>query len=213
MAAMTAGNRPIDALARPSHARAHPQCAGHQSPLAPMSLDSWLKAGILRLEGDNVFPNMGIAFFDDLWLLHDTRMEVGNTYVMGVAGTTAALANQSIFAPGNLSFDLGTGCGVLAFLAAKNCKSRPRTDKAAPTAVARFNAKLNNLSNVDFAVGDLYEPVHAYLAKQSTPCEFRLHLLQSPLRHRPFANVHVPRQRHGGRRDRRGPSHAARARS
>jgi len=173
MAAMTANGRPVDAFARLFLMHEPIPSAQATKALAPMSLDSWLKAGILRLEGDNVFPNMGIAFFDDLWLLHDTRMEVGNTYVMGVAGTTAALANQSIFAPGSLALDLGTGCGVLAFLAARNCKRVLATDKnPRAIAVARFNAKLNNLSNVDFAVGDLYEPVHSYLAKQPTPTRF-----------------------------------------
>jgi methylase of polypeptide subunit release factors len=97
----------------------------------------------------------------------------GNGYVMGVAGTTASLANQAIFAPGNLALDLGTGCGVLAFLAAKRCKRVLATDKnPRAIAVARFNAALNGITNVDFAVGDLYEPVVHYLAGFATPTRF-----------------------------------------
>lgn len=173
MAAMTSRGRPIDALARLflMHEPVPIQVLAHA--LAPMSLDSWVSAGIIALEGDNAFPAMGLMIFDDLWLLHDTKMEVGNNYVMGIAGTTASLANQAIFSSGNLALDLGTGCGVLAFLAAKRCKRVLATDKnPRAIAVAKFNAALNGITNVDFAVGDLYEPVSRYLEGVSQSARF-----------------------------------------
>jgi SAM-dependent methyltransferase len=173
MAAMTSGGRPIDALVRLFLMHEPVPVAVLTKALAPMSVASWVEAGILMIEGENAFPNMGLAIYDDLWLLHDTKMEVGNEYVMGVAGTTASLANQAIFSPGNLALDLGTGCGVIAFLAAKHCTRVLATDKnPRAIAVARFNAKLNGLSNVDFAIGDLYEPVKPYLAALGSGAAF-----------------------------------------
>lgn len=164
MAAMTSKGRPIDALVRLFLMHEPVPVQTFAKALAPMSLDPWVRAGIIALEGENAFPAMGLTIYDDLWLLHDTKMEVGSNYVMGVAGTTASLANQAIFAPGGLALDLGTGCGVLAFLAAKRCTRVLATDKnPRAIAVAKFNAALNGIANVDFALGDLYEPVIRYL--------------------------------------------------
>lgn len=170
MAALTSAGRPLDHFVRLFMMHEPVNAQALAAAIAPMSLDSWVYAGILSIQGPLAFPAMGLALFEDLYLLHDTRMEIGPTYVMGVAGTSAALATQAIFAPGRLALDLGTGCGVLAFLASRRCTRVLATDKnPRAIAVAEFNARLNGITNVDFAVGDLYEPVKEYLHARTSP--------------------------------------------
>jgi hypothetical protein len=55
---------------------------------------------------------------------------------------------------------VGTGCGVHALLAARHGGTAVGTDlNPRAVAFARFNAALNEIENVSFRIGDLYEPV------------------------------------------------------
>src|SRR5581483_11200196 len=58
------------------------------------------------------------------------------------------------------ALDLGTGCGILALLAADHAGRVVATD-VNPRAVnmAAFNARLNGLENVEALTGDLLAPV------------------------------------------------------
>jgi SAM-dependent methyltransferase len=98
--------------------------------------------------------------FDGLSLATDWRNPAaGIEPVMGVAASTRALARMMIPSSGRV-LDLGTGCGVLALLAARHAEQVVGVDLN-PRAVelARFNAALNGIGNVDFRAGNLLDPV------------------------------------------------------
>ena len=61
--------------------------------------------------------------------------------------------------PAERTLDLGTGGGYLAMLAAAHSRHVLGTDvNARAIAMARFNAQLNGIGNIELAAGDLYEP-------------------------------------------------------
>lgn len=71
------------------------------------------------------------------------------------------LAENLVIKKGDLVLDLGTGCGLLAVLAAKRAKKVVATDMN-PHAVhcAIQNAALNNVANrIDIRQGKLFEPI------------------------------------------------------
>jgi release factor glutamine methyltransferase len=71
------------------------------------------------------------------------------------------LAENLVIKEGDLVLDVGTGCGLLAVLAAKNAKKVIATDMN-PHAVwcALQNANLNNVANkMDIRQGELFGPV------------------------------------------------------
>ena len=173
MGAITSGGRPIDAFARLFLMGEPVSSQALADAIAPMTLDDWARAGIVDIQGFYAFPTLGLTLFDGLLLFHDCRNEVGPGYVMGVAGTSSSLAHQAVFAKGRLALDLGTGCGVLAFLAARSCERVLATDKnPRAIAMARFNARVNAIANVEFDVGDLFGPATAYLANRGPGAKF-----------------------------------------
>jgi methylase of polypeptide subunit release factors len=80
--------------------------------------------------------------------------------VMGVSATSSNLDRFSIRRHFHRALDLGTGCGILALLAAKHCREVWAVDQC-PRAVefARFNAALNGRSNLHIEEGDMFAPV------------------------------------------------------
>jgi pyrroloquinoline quinone (PQQ) biosynthesis protein C len=71
-----------------------------------------------------------------------------------------SLANVTIRRKVKTALDLGTGAGIQAFLAASHAEHVIGTDTS-PRALnfAKFNAKLNEIDNVEWLQGSLYEPV------------------------------------------------------
>lgn len=169
-AAVTSQGRPIDTFTRLFVMFEPVPRALFEQAIAPMSIDAWSVTGLVESKGDTVFPAVGFTFFEGLVLLHDAFMEVGPTYVMGVARTTALLAYQCVTRPPGAALDLGTGCGCIALLASRAYQHVLGTDiNPRAISVSRFNARLNNITNVEFRVGDLYEPARAFLKERGLP--------------------------------------------
>ncbi len=135
-----------------------------EKAVAPMTVRQWIDAGLLRQQGESVEAVLQLLPFQDLIVAFDMprRMQAGLSanYVMGVGSSTLTLANLTVRRPSRLSLDLGTGCGLLAFLAAPHSERVFAVDTN-PRAVemAAFNARLNGLANVECLEGDLFEPV------------------------------------------------------
>lgn len=74
--------------------------------------------------------------------------------------TTYLMSKAMLRGPRKSVLELGCGSGVLALLTAE-CAERVAGVDINPRAVnmARFNARLNGIDNVDFLQGDLYQPV------------------------------------------------------
>ncbi|MFO0949009.1 MAG: methyltransferase [Planctomycetota bacterium] len=132
--------------------------------LSPVGMDRWMAAGLLGEEGDQVAAKIKLLPYGGLLLAFDRPLDlVAGTrpnFVMGVGSSTKTLVNTAIRAPEGHVLDLGTGCGVLGLLAAKGCASVVGTDRN-PRAIDffRFNARLNDIRNVEGRCGDLFEPV------------------------------------------------------
>ena len=79
---------------------------------------------------------------------------------MGTAASTRTLAQATIRRYSQAKLDLGTGSGILSLLAAAHSErvvaldSNPRA-----IAMAQLNARLNDVTNIEFLEGDIFEPV------------------------------------------------------
>jgi len=152
-------------------------CDTLRRAIAPATVEEWLEAGLIRLDGEAAAAEFQVLPFRDLVIAFDwpqrLRSPEAAEYVMGVAGSSLTLASGTIRRHAGLSLDLGTGCGILAFLAAAHSDRVIATDRN-PRAVtiARFNARLNDLANVECREGDLFEPVAG--------CEFDLVVTNPP---------------------------------
>jgi len=81
-------------------------------------------------------------------------------HVLGVSAASLSLANVTIRRKVKTVLDLGSGAGIQAFLAAGHAEHVIGTDTN-PRALnfAKFNAKLNDIDNIEWLQGSLYEPV------------------------------------------------------
>lgn len=86
--------------------------------------------------------------------------DAGPSYVMGVAPASATLAALTVRRPVASVLDLGTGSGVQAILAAEHAERVVATD-INPRALgfAAFNAKLNDVRNIEFREGSFFDAV------------------------------------------------------
>jgi ubiquinone/menaquinone biosynthesis C-methylase UbiE len=126
-----------------------------------MSAEAWVEAGLVRLDGASVARAVVLLPFQGLLVAFDTPPTESHKadYVMGIGSSSLTLANLTVRRHSRDTLDLGTGCGIQAFLAARHSETVLAADRN-PRAVdfAAFNALLNGLSNVECAEGDLFAP-------------------------------------------------------
>jgi hypothetical protein len=134
--------------------------------LAPMSLSTWIRAGLLRADGDSASVSSRLKFVavDDLIIAADRPQSQPRAsrddVVMPPALTSMEIANATIRNPSRRTLDVGTGSGILGLLAAAHSRQVVLTDSnPRAVAIASFNAKLNNVQNTDIREGSLFEPV------------------------------------------------------
>lgn len=130
----------------------------------PRLLELCVSAGLLRRDPHSLVPQAtvvpvrGLLFASDPLSLLDS--DEAATFVMP-ASTHAAgyLLDLTMREPVEETFDLGTGCGVQALLAAAHSKRVLASDlNPRATRYAEFNARLNGLDNVACVTGDLFAP-------------------------------------------------------
>jgi methylase of polypeptide subunit release factors len=133
---------------------------------APMTVPEWEAAGLIerRAGAREVVPRIQLMPVEGLLLAADgARQEATaarSDFVMPPGNITLQLAYATIPHRGGLTLDLGTGCGPLALLAARQSERVIATDKnARAAAFTHFNARLNGAANVHVCAGDLFEPV------------------------------------------------------
>ncbi len=81
-------------------------------------------------------------------------------HVLGVSAASMTLANMTVHRKVKTALDLGTGAGIQAFLAVSHADHVFGTDtNSRALNFARFNAILNEIDNVEWRQGNLYEPV------------------------------------------------------
>jgi methylase of polypeptide subunit release factors len=132
--------------------------------LQPLAVEEWVNAGFVEIGGEQVRGLLRVFPFDGLLCAMDPQelleQGTGPDFVSGLTNSTAALICCNIRKPSRATLDLGTGCGVLAFLAARHSERVWATDvNPRALCMARLNARLNGLSGIEFALGSGFEPV------------------------------------------------------
>jgi hypothetical protein len=84
----------------------------------------------------------------------------GQEHVLGVTPSSALLGNLATRQPVRRALDLGTGCGIQAYLLAKHAEQIVATDiNERALDFARFNLALNGAAGVELRRGNWLEPV------------------------------------------------------
>ena len=106
------------------------------------------------------------------WILSDLgEVALGHAlpedHVLGVGGASTTLSGLMTQTEVGTVLDLGTGCGIQAMHASRHARRVIATDISARALdIARFNAALNGMENIEFRLGDLFEPVAGELFDQ-----------------------------------------------
>ena len=85
---------------------------------------------------------------------------LGENHVLGVGGASLTLSALMIPNPVESALDLGTGCGIQALHASRHARRVVATDiSERALELAALNARLNDVHNIEFRLGSLFEPV------------------------------------------------------
>lgn len=135
-----------------------------RAALEPLGLEAAARLGLVACRAGCVQPLVGISTFDDLLLVHDQlnveAAKLRPDYVLGVNPAALALANLTLRRQVQSVLDVGTGCGIQALLAARHSERVIAVDtNARALNFAEFNARLNGITNVEWRLGSLFDPV------------------------------------------------------
>jgi hypothetical protein len=138
--------------------------AALREAIAPMSLESWERVGLIGRQNGAAFARLRILPFDNLYVAQEifTRgLKLAPDFVVGIGAATMTMVNFMIRRPSRLALDMGTGCGLLALLKSAESDRVIAADRnSRAVRMTDFNVRLNGLTNVDCREGDLFEPVN-----------------------------------------------------
>jgi methylase of polypeptide subunit release factors len=120
--------------------------------------------GLLNCQDGVIRPNAKLTPYHDLLLASDFGPEIhrqmSTDHVLGVGAASLTLAGLTIRRKVKTALDLGTGAGIQAFLTARHADHVLGTDtNLRALNFAAFNAKLNEMKEIEWRQGSLYEPV------------------------------------------------------
>jgi methylase of polypeptide subunit release factors len=126
-----------------------------------LDVDDLASAGVLEVDGDSVRAGVRITPYHDLLLMHDLdRKPWPADHVLAPGPTARALDHFTVRRPVQRALDIGTGCGIQALRAAQHAERVVATDITQRCLdFAAMSAQLNGIDNVEFRLGDLFEPV------------------------------------------------------
>ena len=117
--------------------------------------------GLLAVRDGVVRSRLAVEPFKGLVLASDGGARRRRAdHVLQVGPATRMVAALTVRKPVEATLDLGTGSGIQAFLAARHSERVVGTDVSARALrLARLNAALNGVENVEWRRGNLFEPV------------------------------------------------------
>jgi hypothetical protein len=131
--------------------------------VVPMDPRAWAGLGLVEIVGEAVRRLVVVKPSGPFILVHDPPPSEGyprRDHVLPVTSTTTGFAQVLVRPPARWTLDLGTGNGYLALLASNHSQHVLATDvNPRAVAMARFNAMLNRIENVEKALGSLFEPI------------------------------------------------------
>jgi methylase of polypeptide subunit release factors len=160
---MTAAGRPLDTFVRLFLMGVPTGLREARAAMSPVPLEEWVEAGLVQADGDSVSGLVALYPYEDLILAADKPelldCGAGADFVSGVTNGTVTLALFMVRRSFRNILDLGTGCGVMGFVAARAGGRLLATDiNARAIAFAQLNARLNGIRDAGFATGDAFEP-------------------------------------------------------
>ncbi|TFC73528.1 methyltransferase domain-containing protein [Cryobacterium sp. TMS1-20-1] len=85
---------------------------------------------------------------------------LGETHVLGIGGASRTLSGLMMPTAVERALDIGTGCGIQAMHASRHAEQVVATDiSVRALELAALNAELNEIDNIEFRFGSLFEPV------------------------------------------------------
>ena len=128
-------------------------------------VDVSMELGLLRKTGDDYVADVIIVPVEDFLIVSDAfrilGTDVAQEFVLP-ASTHSANFLRKLIMPTSVgrTLDLGSGCGIHALFAARHSETVIASDVSErATAFARFNALLNDCSNIECVTGDLFAAV------------------------------------------------------
>ena len=156
---LTRAGRPLDILLRLFVAGAPVVEAAARDALAPLPLETWVRAGLVGLRDGmaqgrvRLLPCRGMVLACD----YADSTEPGGSLeqVMGLTASSLTLADFRVPRPCRTTLDVGSGSGIQAFLAAPHSQQVWGVDCTRRSIeFARFNAGLNGIANCVFIEGN-----------------------------------------------------------
>jgi len=124
-------------------------------------LDALAGTGLIALRDGVVRARFALEPLDGLVVASDRSAgRLRTDHVVRIGPATRTLAALTVRRPVEAALDIGTGSGVQAFLAARHSERVVGSDlNPRALRLARLNAELNGIENVDWRRGNLFEPV------------------------------------------------------
>lgn len=134
-----------------------------QTALDPLTIEEAAHLGLIREDPEHIYPLVSVSAYHGLWLTHD-RGEDGiitqPNHVLGLNPPAQSLACLTVRRPVGSALDIGCGSGVQTFLMAGHSERVVGIDtNERALSFAVFNSYLNQVSNVEFRLGSLFDPV------------------------------------------------------
>ncbi len=132
--------------------------------LRPGVVERLVRCGMLAAEGEELRPRVAVGAVGRTLVVSDPSpacaAEFREDQVRGLNPSARRLLDLTIRRPVASTLDLGTGCGVQAFLAAGHSERVTATDvNPRATTLAALGARLNGIENMECLTGDRFEPV------------------------------------------------------
>ncbi len=131
-----------------------------RTALAPVALEDVQATGLVTREGDEVIADYRLVPLEGLLLASDAGPPQQRQGVGPFTRPSLTLSRLTPRGRRRSMLDLGTGSGILALLGAAHCDQVTAID-INPRALmfAGFNARLNDVHNIELIEGDWLEPV------------------------------------------------------
>ena len=156
------GRSPLEILVRLFFLRQAVSLDEVRRGIEPTQPEDWGAAGLLDVNGGHVTAVAELCPHGSLVLAADWADDAQSDLhqVMGIAASSRTLAQATIRRQLTATLDLGTGCGILSVLAAAHSDHVVAVDSN-PRALcmAKLNAQLNGLTDIEFLEGNLFGPV------------------------------------------------------